>query len=102
MISEWINNGKGMKKENKQFVVFLIVMVVLGGSIGVIGGLYNKSTKIDPCKCLQLSFSLREKMDKKDSEYWDKCEVKFHSLEMTERECDEKIRDEKLERLNKN
>ena len=48
------------------------------------------------------SFSLREKMDKKDSEYWDKCEVKFHSLEMLERKCDEKIRDEKLERLNKN
>jgi hypothetical protein len=41
-------------------------------------------------------------MNEKDSEYWDKCEVKFHSLEMTERECDEKIRDEKLERLNKN
>lgn len=73
MISEWINNGKGMKKENKQFVVFLTVMVILGGSIGIIGGLNSTNTKpnMDPCDCYQLfnketmiGFSNLQKLEK--------------------------------------
>ena len=95
MISKWINNGNGMKKENKQFVVYLIVMIFLGGSIGVISGLNSNNTNVDPCDCYK-SFTKEKIMgfsnlSTKGKEFYNDCVKVWDNSRKANNGCLEKM-----------
>ena len=90
------NELKLANSEIKSFFIKggVIVIAIIAVIYSMVFSMFGPGP--DPCKCLQISFTPKEKMDKKDSEYWDKCLNEFHSLSMLERECDESIIEKKL------
>jgi len=88
-IKKWINSGKGIKKENKQFIVFIIGCIFVGGVLGVVGGLISNIkpiNTIDPCKCIKIS-SKKDLGLSYDESYWNKCVDKYYSVDNLFNEC---------------
>ena len=88
-IKKWINSGKGIKKENKQFIVFIIGCIFVGGVFGGVGGLISNIkpiNTIDVCKCLDLSYKKDSGLSY-DESYWNKCVDKYYSKDEMVQKC---------------
>ena len=86
-ISKWINSGKGIKKETKQFIVFTLAISIIAGGIGGFAGLVGgSSTKIDPCECIKISSKKDLGLSYNESD-WNKCVDTYYSVDNLFTEC---------------